>query len=156
MPIFPVHIALTYAQAHALARVGEALESQISELFPDGRHRSAVVRAFRRITEAIEGVEPPAFDLDMERFIAVFGGLQSAEMAELLRARVRDLLAVAVLWAAVESISGVAGADELLGVPAIDHPGWRAEVLDLLTDRGVVVRLPGEGAEASGRVGAPG
>lgn len=154
MPIFPIQITFTYAQAHALARVGEALAAPIADLFPDGRHRSAVTRAFDRITATIEGVEPAEFDLDMERFIAIFGGLRSTEMAELLRARVRDLLAVAILWSAVESIPGVAGADGLLGVPAVDHPAWRAEVLDLLIDRGVGIRLPGE-VPGGGRSSAP-
>jgi len=149
MSLIPVEIAFTRAQAAALVRVGDELAPQIAELFPDGRHRSAVVRAFDRIADAIEGVQPIEFDLDLERFMAIYAALKSADMAELLRARVRDLLAVAILWSAVESISGLDGTDGLLGVPAIDHPAWRAEVLDLLIDRGVAVELPGETGSSS-------
>jgi len=137
-------LSLTPTQAAALARVGEQSAELLAEWFPDGRHRSAAVRAFDRIADAIEGLVPDAFDLDLERFADVHARLKSAEMAELLRVRVRDLLAAAVLWVAVESIPGIGDAEGLLGVPAIDDIEWRAEVLELLQARGIAVVLPGE------------
>lgn len=149
MPMAPLPITLTAAQFEALARLGDALAPQLADLLPDERLRGAATRAFERLAAA--DAEPNDADLELERFAGALRAVRSVEMAKLLRGRALDILAVAVLWSAVESLSGLARADALLGIPAVDDPEWRAEVLDLLIDRGVEVHLPGDRARRASR-----
>lgn len=139
-----VTVTFTPAQAAALARIGDACTVRLAEWFPDFRRRGAAIRAFDRVADAIDGTSLASFDVDLDRFADLHAQLKSAEMAELLTVRVRDLLAATVLWVAVESIPGIGDAIGLLGVPCIDDIEWRAEVLDLLEARGITVVLPGE------------
>lgn len=145
MPPALIPITLTVPQAKMLALVGQQLRPQVEALFDHGRYRAVIERTFDLIDDRLGGATPDPFDVDLENFAEVFGYVRSHEFAEVIRTRMRDLIAVTTLWRALEDLSGVADTSGLLGVPAIDSIEWRAEVLDLLLDRGVEVTLPGEG-----------
>lgn len=145
-PSPPLTISLTRAQAIALAHVADRLGPQIHDLWPDDRSRAPAVGAIFAIQTAVEdGTTPDPFETDIEHFVSTIGDIRSAEFATVIRSRMTDLMAVAALWRAVEDLSPDAEADGLLDVEAVDTLDWRAEVLDLLIDRGVEIILPGEG-----------
>lgn len=146
-PEVPTGITLTRAQAAALADVGERLGPQIHDLYDDERCRAPIIRALCAVRGAVEGdgggLDP--FEVDLEFFGSIFGDIRSAELAEVVRSRIRALIAVMVLWRAVDDLSGAGESADLLEVSAIDRPGWRAEVLAYLRARGVEVHLTESG-----------
>lgn len=140
----PTTIRFTRAQLRALAAIGRRLGPEIPRIFPDHRSLRAARRAFDAIDDQLCGVGRDSIDLDLEHFADLFAELRNLDMADCLRSRVRDLLAVLILWRAAEGLGGDARAAELLAVELIDDLEWRADVLDLLTDRNVPITLPGE------------
>ncbi len=139
--------AFTRAQLRALATVLRVLGPETRKAFDDGRRHRALIRAQEAIEDALSGAHPDPFDRDVEQFADLFADLRSEEFCELIRSRLRDLLSVVILWHSLEALSGVAGSGavgDLLGVPQIDDPSWRASVVDLLLDQGVEVKLPGD------------
>lgn len=147
MSTAPLVVHLTPTQAAALVRVGEVVD--LAAIFPDGRHRSAARNGFDRVDDRLRGVEPDPLELDLDRLGRVLADVRRPDFAAVLGARLRDLLAVAVLWTAVEALLPSADAAALLEVDAIDGIDWRAEAIDLLDARGVAVVLPGERAPAA-------
>ncbi len=144
MPTQLTPLRFTRAQLRALADVGRWVGPDLPRVFVDHRRRRSAERAFDAIDDQLRGLRRDPIDLDLETFADLHAELRSVELAGLLRARVRDLLAVLTLWRALEQLGPAADAERLLVVPAIDELGWRADVLDLLIDRGVQVTLPGE------------
>lgn len=145
MPSPPTTLRVTRAQLRALATVGRWIAPDLHRVFDDQRSTRAAERAFETIDDHLRDIRRDPIDLDLEALADLHAELRSAEMAGLLRARIRDLLAVLILWRAIERLGPAADTAHLLDVPAIDELGWRAEVLDLLIDHGVQVTLPGEG-----------
>ena len=137
----PIRPNFTRAQLRALARVGRQLAPEIRGCFDDERVYRAVVRAFDTVDDALDGVADDPLELDIESLADHFAEIRSNPFAVLMRSRIRDLLAVLILWRAAEKLDA---GDLLDAEEAMSNPVWRAEVLDLLLDRGVEVTLPGE------------
>ncbi len=148
MPSEPTAFRFTRAQLRALADVGRWVGDDLPRVFVGHRRRRSAERAFDAVDDHLRGLRPDPIDLDLETFADLHAELRSVELARLLRARMRDLLAVLTLWRAVERLGPGPETDRLLVVPAIDELTWRADVLDLLIDRGVPVTPPGEGRHA--------
>lgn len=145
MPVTPTTIRFTRAQVRALALVGRRIAPDLDGFFDDHRSTRAARRAFDALDDALREMQKDPIDLDLESFADLHAELRSAEMAALLLARVRDLLAVLIPWRAVEDLGAGADVGGLLRAEAIYDLGWRADVLDALLDHGAPVVLPGEG-----------
>jgi len=151
-----IHLDLTAAQGRSLLLLATAAEDRLSRLLPDGRKRSAALHALDLLKDAVAGHQTRPMDLDLQTLAEALGDLRSSAAVDLFEARLRDLLAVVLLWRGVERAEADArgrgeqrAADHcraLLVIDEIDDVPWRGEVVDLLDDLGVGVLLPGERA----------
>ena len=149
-----IHLDLTPAQARSLLLLATAAEDRLPRLLPDGRKRSAALHALDLLKDAVAGHEPRAMDLDLQTLSEALGDLRAADAVDLFEARVRDLLAVVLLWRGLERAESDARRRDdavvvdrcraLLALDEIDAVPWRAEVVDLFDDLGQAVVLPGE------------
>lgn len=149
-----IHLELSAAQGRGLLLLATAAEDRLMSLLPDGRRRAAAVHGLDLLKDAVAGHAPRAMDLDLQALGEALGDLRSAAALDLFETRIRDLLAVVLLWRGLEQAESdarrrgetavAARCRALLDVDEIDAVPWRGEVVDALDDLGQAVVLPGE------------
>lgn len=148
-----VRVDLTHAQARGLVRIADAVRPHLPLTVGDAAARDAVVRGVEALRRAIAA--PCASTTPWASLDAVLAQMSDEHAADVLERRVRDVLAVATLWEALEraadaawaagDAAGVGRCAALLRVEAIDAVEWRGEAVELLEATGVAFTLPDEG-----------
>lgn len=137
-------IELTEPQARALLDLARFAEPPS---LMNGRNRRALARAVDRLRTAVaqSGPDHPLVR-DLDRLADVLMDARRRAFRELIHARVRDLLATALLWTAAEELPAPARAEVLI-VDDLNAADWPARVIALLDAHGIPVDLPGDPAD---------
>lgn len=130
-------IHLTDGQAKALLEHGQH-GSRPATL--NGKGRIALGRAMKKLKNAVEDIEYGEFKADLDEFKSVLLDARKRPFVDAMHLRLRDLLTVAKLWTAAESLPTYVHA--VLKVDRLADPEWPALVLGLLDEHGVEVDLP--------------
>lgn len=134
-PLPLLRVELYPTQLAALAR---------APLLRTGHQRKSLRRARTRLEAARAGVELHGIEGPLERLCALVGSARSAAFRELADARIRELLAFALVWRAVEELPDGDVKAALMMSGACDEPGWMAAALDITAAVSLRVVLPGD------------
>lgn len=137
-------IELTEPQARALLDLGRFAEPPS---LMTGHSRRALARAVERLRAVVEGEDADhPLVRDLGRLAEGLMDVRQSAFRELIHQRVRDLLAVTLLWTAAQELPPPVRR-EVLVVEALSAPDWAARVIELLDAHRIPVELPGDAAE---------
>lgn len=137
-------IRLFVPQAEALLKAAHLALKGLPQTPAETRDRAPLERAVEAIQAAIDGAQPSPLDRDLDRLTTTLYSLKLGVLRDWAMQRLIYLHRRIELWRAGAELPWEIQA-KILQIQALNQPGWRGEIEQLLQEHGLRIDLPDAG-----------